>query len=267
MTPSRFQALVALLLDNLFDLATILVAAVLVVRSWLHPFEAKDLPELASWILAVLGLLAVSGLWDRNRRLQRIEKLAEESRDLVARRLSGKIKAEDFFLTDRTVPEKTLTTTATVDFAGLSLVRTTREYVNVLSQRLVAGATIRIIVLDPAIDTVLAESALRSAGDTNAAFWRSRIESAVAIVQVIAKTPGSKGQLQLGFLPYIPSFGMIMIDAGTAHGICHVELYHHKSHEANPTFELHADTDSYWYAFFKNQYEILWSSCRVQSLP
>lgn len=87
METSRFQKSVEFLLDNLFDISTIFVAGYLVIRHQIKPFTSSDVGELATWILAVLGLIAVSGLWDRNRRLHRIEKLSQEVRELVLRHL------------------------------------------------------------------------------------------------------------------------------------------------------------------------------------
>jgi len=267
MQPSRFQAFIEYLLDNLFDIVTIVVAGYLVIRHQIRPFAPSDIAELATWILAVLGLIAVSGLWDRNRRLHRIEKLSEESRDLVLRRLSGKVRAGDFFLSERQLSDKTFASATTIFLSGITLTRTTREYMYALGQRLIAGAYVRIIIVDPTVDSVLHEFALRSMGDTTAEYWRSRLQTVETVIDAIAKTPGSKGKLEIGYLPYTPSFGFVMIDPDEPHGFCFVELYHHKSAEPNPTFELQASDDSFWYGFFRRQYEILWNSCRVEQLP
>jgi len=58
------QKILVTTLDNLFDLATIVVAAILVVRYQLTPPLQQDVPDIIVGILAVLGLMAVSGLWE-----------------------------------------------------------------------------------------------------------------------------------------------------------------------------------------------------------
>ena len=58
------------ILENLPDLITILVAAVLVVRYLVRPPASADIAEILTWILAVLALLALSALWERNRRMR-----------------------------------------------------------------------------------------------------------------------------------------------------------------------------------------------------
>ncbi len=266
MQSFRFQKSVEFLIDNLFDIVTILVAGFLVIRHQIQPFAPTDITDLATWILAVLGLVAVSGLWDRNRRLQRIETLSQESRDLVLRHLGSKVRAGDFFLSEGHISRQTFASANTIFLSGMTLTRTTREYMHVLGQRLVAGASIRLVILEHE-DSLLQELASRSFGETTVEYWGNRLETVETMIDVIAKTPGSTGKMELGFLPYIPSFGFIMVDPDEPHGVCFAELYHHKSAESNPTFELRASDDAYWYRFFREQFEILWSSCRIETLP
>lgn len=266
MKPSRFQAFVEYLLDNLFDIVTIMMAGYLVIRHQVRPFAPSDIAELATWILAVLGLIAVSGLWDRNRRLQRIEKLSEESRDLVWRRLSGKVRAGDFFLPERRLSDQSFASATTIFLSGMTLTRTTREYAHVLSKRLAAGAYIRIIIVEPT-DMILRQLSLRSTGPGTSDYWHNRLQAVDALIHALAKMPDNKGKLELGYLPYLPSFGLVMIDPGESHGFCFVEIYQHKSAEPNPTFELRATDDPLWYKFFRQQFEILWKSCRIETLP
>ena len=253
------------ILDNLFDVATVLIAGYIVIRHQIKPFAASDIAELATWILAVLGLIAVSGIWERNRRLTRIEKLSEESRDLVLRRLSGRARSSDFFISGKNITDSTFSSAMNIYVSGMTLTRMTREYMEPWGKRLVAGASIRIMILDSSKKDLLEELALRSAGTTTVEYWRNRLQTVETLVEIIAKTQGSKGKVELGRLPFIPSFGFTIADPDEQHGVCYVEIYHHKSAKPNPTFELSATKDSDWYKFFREQYEILWDSCRVQS--
>jgi hypothetical protein len=266
MHPPRFQKFVEFLIDNLFDIATIVVAGFIVVRYEIRPPTQADIPELATWILAVLGLTAVSGLWDRNRRLNRIEKLSEEGRDLAVRHLSGRVRAADFFRTKRELPEQALASATTIFLSGVTLTRTTRECMHILSQRLVAGAYIRIMIADPSIDAVLRELALRD-GDLTAEEYRTRLQAVQAVIGAIAETPESKGTVEVGYLPNAPIFGLVVLNPDQPHGVCLVEFYHHRSAVPTATFELQAADDPFWYKFFRQQYEILWGTCRIERLP
>jgi hypothetical protein len=266
MQSSRFQAFVEYLLDNLFDIVTILIAGYLVIRHQVQPFGPNDITELATRILAVLGLIAVSGLWERNRRLRRIEKLSEKSCELALRYVSSKVHAGDFFLPKRRLSDQTFASANTIFLSGITLTRTTREYMHILGQRLVAGAYVRIMITDPSIDSVLRELALRD-GDETGEQYRTRLQTVETVINIIAQTPGNKGTVEIGYLPYVPTFGSVMIDPDEPHGFCIVELYHHRSTEPNATFEVRASDDPLWYKFYRQQYEILWKSCRVEKLP
>jgi hypothetical protein len=252
-------------LDNLFDIATIIIAGYLVIRHQVQPFGPGDITELATWILAVLGLLAVSGLWDRNRRLHRIEKLAEESRDLVSRHTSGQVRARDFFLTDQELsdlPEDTFSSASTIFLSGMTLRRSIRTYMDILERRLSADATIHVIIIDANAETVLKELTLRSSGKTVSEDWLTRLKTTETDLRTIADEIEGNGKrkFEVRHLPFIPSFGIFLIDPYEPHGSCYVELYHHRSSKANPAFKLKASDDPFWYEFFRRQYELLWES-------
>lgn len=267
-SPSQvsFRRIVEFILDNLFDLVTIGIAAYLVIHYQVFPATEGDLPTITTWILGVLGLLAVSGIWDRKRRLQRIENLVEESRNLIQHRLSGHVQANDFFLKENTITNKTFEAAHTIIICGFALTRTAREYNSILAQRLVAGASIRVMMIDPKREAVLAEASLKSL-NAPAAHWRSRLEVTETALDAIAQTPGAKGKFEVGYLPYTPAFGFTMIDPDEPYGSTYIEMYHHKSVEFNATFELKASDDAYWFDFFHRQAKVLWQDCRVETLP
>jgi hypothetical protein len=54
-----------------------------------------------------------------------------------------------------------------------------------------------------------------------------------------------------------------MIDPGKASGEVQVELYTHgRNTQERPHFVLTQDTDSYWYDFFRREFELVWESSR-----
>jgi hypothetical protein len=150
--------------------------------------------------------------------------------------------------------------------SGFTLARTTREYLNILERCLTTGSDVQIMILE-ATDALLDECVKRSEGRSTPDHWRKRLASTESLVNLIAKTPDISGHLELGQLPYIPSYGMIMVDPDSAHGVIAVELYRHRSSEDNPTFELRAGRDGEWYGFFRRQFDLMWESCRIETLP
>ena len=212
---------------------------------------------ISSVTLAILGLIAIATLKNRHEFGQAIQGLAE---------LRGNARAGDFFLSEKVISDQSFAAADTIFLLGMTLSRTTREYMYVLGQRLIAGANIRIVILDPTMDSLLEQLALRSTGKTSVQYWRSRIEAVQTIIRVIAETPNAKGVLEVGYLPYIPSFGFTTIDPDEPDGLCFVELYHHESAKPNPTFQLRIGTDADWYKFFREQADILWKSCRIEKI-
>jgi hypothetical protein len=266
MRPSRLRALVEYLLDNFFDILTILIAGYLVIRHQVQPFQNDEIAELATWILAVLGLIAVTGLWDRNRRLGRIEALAKESRDLIKHYVDERTHADDFFQPRNEISEQLFTAATTIYITGVTLGGASSAYANILRHRLVAGALIRIILIDPR-DSVLNVLISRSWAEVAPDYYPNRIKSVEAQFEYIARVPGNKGKMEIGHLPFHPSFGLVFIDPDEPHGICYVNIYPHKVPGPQPSFEIRASDDPIWYSFFRQQFDVLWSSCRIETIP
>ena len=101
----------------------------------------------------------------------------------------------------------------------------------------------------------------RSYGARPKEWWRDRIRQTEGHIEDIPNADNLRGSLKIGYLPYFPSFGMWLIDPDKPHGRIHVELYHHRTPEVNPKFFLYATEDSYWYNFFRKQFDLLWESC------
>lgn len=174
-----------------------------------------------------------------------------------------RVSAGELLVTKPRIPEGLMAHANVLCFSGYTLSRTVRDYLRQIDQCLVAGGEVKVIIIDDEVH-LLEECVRRSQGRTSASHWRKRLESTESLVEVTAGTPDLVGKIELGRLPYLPSFGFLMVDPDTEHGVIVVELYHHRSAEENPTFELRPERDGEWYDFFRRQYEILWESCRVQ---
>jgi len=61
--PLWFQNAVDYFLDNVFDILTIAATAYVVIRHQFKPYGLNDMAHLATWILAILGFIAVSGCY------------------------------------------------------------------------------------------------------------------------------------------------------------------------------------------------------------
>lgn len=260
--PKWQQELANYLLDNVFDFLTIAASVYVVIRHQFTPYGPNDIAELATWILGILGLLSVSGLWERHRRLRNIEEISIQTNEMVSRKLSGQVHAQDFFWEGgKKVTSQDLAQANDIYIVGMILNRAIRDNLAILGDKLAAGASLKIIILDCANDSLMKVMPFRSYGTKTSEWWRSRIQQTIGHIEDIPNTEKPLGSLSVGELPYFPSFGMWLIDPDKPHGQIIVEIYHHRTADPNPTFKLHATDDSYWYGFFRKQFDLLWQSC------
>lgn len=250
------------ILDNLFDFLTIAAAAYVVIRHQFKPYGTGDIAELATWILGVLGLLAVSGLWERHRQLRNIQEISVRTNNIVTRKLSGQVSAKDFFWdSEKKISSQDIANATDIYIVGMILNRTVRDHLATFGDRVAEGANLKFIIVDPDDEAIMKIMPLRSYGTKPSEWWRNRIQQTIGHIEDIPNIEKPKGSINIGLLPYFPSFGMWLIDPDQPNGQIIVEIYHHRTAETNPTFLLKASNDSYWYGFFKNQFDLLWKSC------
>jgi len=210
--------------------------------------------------LAVLALLAVSGLATRHQSEEagcRLEQLAAN--------LSGEVPADRFLKTRMPALDEDVATAADICLVGVTLTRTVRDLLPVLDRRLRKGASIRVLVID--VDSpARAEAVARSRSADSPDFYQNRIRSTIDLLGVLTSAAPDDSALELRVLPYVPTFGMCLVDSAETYGRIHVEIYQHQTIEQNPSFSLRADRDSPWYQLFARQFETLWDSARPYPL-
>jgi hypothetical protein len=182
--------------------------------------------------------------------------------DKLLEKLSKPVRSRDFFWAgDRTITTQDLTQANEIYVVGMVLTRSARNHMATLNQRLTAGANLRFIILDWKNKALMKIMPYRSFGSHTDEWWKERIRQTEGYIQDILPVQDCPGTLQVGYLPYFPSFGMWLIDPDEPHGRIHVEIYHHRTPDKNPTFSLRADEDAHWYEFFRKQFEMMWESC------
>lgn len=246
-----------------FDFLTIGTAAYIVVRHQIIPYNTSDISDLATAILAVLGLLTVSGLWERQRRLKTIQETITATHALVADKLGQPPRAADFFWDgNRKVTEADFSSAQNIYIVGMVLGRTVRDNMAALDKRVSAGGHLRFVLLNPHDTELMAMMPYRSYGSRDSQWWQNRITQTIGHIEDIVTSDRASGSIQIGLLPFFPSFGMWLIDPNTDTGKIIVEIYHHRTTERNPTFELHPVDDADWYKLFLKQFDLLWDACQ-----
>ncbi|RPJ73857.1 MAG: hypothetical protein EHM20_11560 [Alphaproteobacteria bacterium] len=242
---------------NLEIYLTILISVVISVLSILNVVNTEI---VATITLATLSLLALSTISNREQ-ISSFQKQVAILSTSVDEKVLENIRASSFFLTEQPHFENKLEKAQKIYIAGATLTRTVTNYLGIFEQRLKEGAVIRLIIIDPQSDAVK-QAALRSYGVQSDDFYRDRVKPTIDLLNILASLPELKGKLELRFVPFMPSFGLKLVDPDSTDGNIFVEIYQHKSLEPNPAFMLDVNRDEKWYRFFQNQFEVLWSSSR-----
>lgn len=227
--------------------------------------KPSDISVIAS-VLAVMTFIAVSNL-DRYLKLRHLDIQSERTRVLIEERIVKQIRADAFFKDRLNIDESIFATASSIAVSGITLGNTVRAFVDIFGRRLIAGAKIRIIVVEtdePTLNQLVRRSFGQPVPTTD--YYRKRIESTLTLIQIIAGVTNATGTLQVGFLPYIPSFGITIIDQDTSNGKAFIEVYYHNSEKTPPQFELTASKDPLWFHSFAEQFELMWSQCDVRQI-
>jgi len=216
----------------------------IVVILFLDIFGVASPDILAEITLAVLALMVFGSLNTR------------ESVEELTHKFEQTTSADSYFWQEKVSAEPFLRQAKHIGFVGASLSRTLRDYSNTLEKRLLDGAAVRVILMDPA-STAPDQAVLRSKGIKNRQFY---VDSLRPSLERIGALVNRSETVELGLLPYKPAFGMIVIDPDEPNGIIIVEMYPHHTDSFAPTFELRPNRDPNWYNFFRQQYEELWKS-------
>jgi hypothetical protein len=194
--------------------------------------------------------------------LDAIQQATTETRDLVERRLSGRLHAAEFFGPPNVgVTKQDVHGARQVYVVGMVLDRTMRDMMTAFAELLSEGAELKVVVLDPHDSDIMKILPRRSYGSQNSEWWKQRIEQTVGHIFDIPKNGSAHGSLEIGYLPFFPSFGMILIDPKASNGRVLLEIYHHRTAEENPSFSIQAQIDPFWFDFFQRQFDVLWNSC------
>jgi hypothetical protein len=207
--------------------------------------------------LTTLGLLAVSSLHGRSTLGALTRSVTELGRNLTDRAGADRLLAPSTSGVDLD-----LAAAGDIRALGVTLARTIRNHHGALGQRLDAGATVRIALIAPRAATV-AEAARRSTIADSPAIFEHRLRPTLDLLDDLAeRAAAGPGDLQVRLLDFVPAFGLVAIDADSAHGQVHVDIYSHRCGTPEPTLPLYADRDAHWFRHFVAEFDRVWAAGR-----
>ncbi|MBF9131964.1 hypothetical protein I0C86_23795 [Plantactinospora sp. S1510] len=233
-----------------------IAVTVAVVTAALGVLGVVDSSILAASTLAVLAVMAISGLATRHE----VDGV-RTALNRIAASETGEVAAERFLSSHPPAVDTEIATATDIAIVGITLTRTVRDMLPVLDRRLRAGARVRVVLIDTD-SGANAEAVARSKKADTPEFYRNRVSATLDLLRVLASSGSSESALQIRLLPFVPTFGLLLVDADDVHGRIRVAMYQHRTLEPNPTFGLRADRDAWWYGLFKGQFETMWESAR-----
>jgi hypothetical protein len=248
--------------SNVEIYATTLVSLVLALLS---VFDVVAPPVVAAATLATLALLALSTLGSRHQ-VQDLRRSIDTLTAAVNNAIPDDLPVHRFLAVKAPDLHDELRGADDIRLVGVTLGRTVRDLARSIERRLRAGATVRVVVIDPDGPAPL-DAIERTLGVTSPDLYRPRIKSTIEMLDNLAAESGGTGQIEVRLLPFVPAFGMYLIDPDEPDGRTYVEIYQHRSREPNPCFQLKAERDGHWYKFFANQFDVLWDSARPAPDP
>jgi hypothetical protein len=232
---------------------TIVVAIVVAV---LRVLGLVTVEVVLTTLLGMLSLLAYGALGNRRELVELQASLSQISRVLNLDHSDG-IPADRFLHRDITEFSQHLPEATEVWLLGVTLSRTLARCGAEIGRRLMAGAHIRMIILDPH-GPGLHHAGLRlPTGAEN--YFEERLEGTIKEVKAL-KLHYPQGQLDVRMVPGLPPVALYLLNPRTPQGRVYVEIYATEWQRDHPVICLQARRDGAYYFDYVDQFEKLWAS-------
>jgi hypothetical protein len=144
---------------------------------------------------------------------------------------------------------------------GVTLSRTIRSCLAALERCLVAGGSVRVVIIDP-MGSTTREAARRNSLPDDVGLFEHRLRPTIDLLRYLAARPGTKGRLQVRLASFVPSFGLTLVDSETSHGRLAVDVYSHRPGAREPVLALTAAHDPGWFRHFRAEFDQIWERAR-----
>lgn len=222
------------------DIEAYLTIGVVVAIGLLNLLGVVDSQVVSTATLSILALLAFSFL--RGHRAA-----GPDRTHLPATGLAG--------------PGHTPAAARDIRLVGVSLNRTVRDNVSALQRCLRAGGSVRVVIIDPAGDTP-DEAARRNGLPARTGIFQHRVRPTVDLLRTLVAAPGTPARLEVRGAPFVPAFGLTMVDPDAGHGWLSVDIYSHRPGGREPSLTFTAAHHPRWYEHFRAEFDQIWAQAR-----
>ncbi|PZV09164.1 MAG: hypothetical protein DCF22_18965 [Leptolyngbya sp.] len=258
----RFENIFWFVIDNGPTLLTIGFASYVIALA-----QTSNVPTaiVLQWVLAILGLLAVSELVERLRKIRSIEETTKKTLQVIENKFGERASSDNFFFKRLPRLDTYLEKSSSVCLSGVALQRTIRENIHVLAQLLKDGANVRVVIVNP--DSEAAKQIVGAGINYSLETLKANAQSTITHLSWLSALPESKGNVELKFIDEQPHFNIIAIDPEKETGIIFIEITSQRwVSGSRPRFELTPRRDQYWFSYFKAQFDKIWEDSKVVSL-
>ncbi len=228
-------------LDVIFTIVTIVVTFGVVTYYYVTPATINDIPKISSYILRILVLLTISVFL----RLRQIKKLLDGTK---------KAKVSEVFKFEEELSDLDLSKAKDIIITGIALERSLPELREELIECLNRGAKVNVIIIDSK-DSLLEELNKKHTSGYSIESRRNQLEITKETVKLINDSTTRSGtRINIGYLPYLPSYALTILDPKSPTGLCRVKMFMHNTTK-HPIFTITPQSDPELYTHFIKQYE------------
>ena len=267
-TQSKVREILQRIFDVIEEIVSLLIAGgLLIYTNLIAPSQQGYTSLVLDGILLIVGLIAISNLRDRLYRFRKIQEIIEEThQEIINKTILQSTGPDDFFTGREDSYGDFLSIATSIAISGITLSGTIQTYRAILRERLEAGSQIRIIILDPEANDALRQLVLRSWSNVaTSEYYKGSLKFTSELIENIGNTTKAKGSLEIGYLPFVPSIGITILEREQAASLAFIEIYHHLT-DASPGFFIDATTDPETHLNYQIQFDKMWKVCRTHKI-
>ena len=266
--PSRPKEILHIIFDVIEEIVSLIIAIIILVyTNYIAPSDPNNIVLLLNGVLLVVGLVAISNLRDRLYRFRKIQGAVDKiSLDVQERTIYKSTGPDEFFTGRDESYGEYLSSASSIGISGITLSGTIQTHRLTLQRSLEKGSQIKIIILDPESDDALNQLVLRSwSNSATAEYYKGSLKFISELITNIGNTQQAKGTLEIGYLPFVPSLGMTILENEKLQGVAFIELYHHLT-DSSPGFFIDESKAPNSFQLYHIQFEKMWKKCKIQKI-
>jgi hypothetical protein len=256
-------------LDVIEDLVSIAIAAALLIYGWLVDQEVvKNTPLVLSTIIGILIIMAIGNLRDRRNRFRQMQETVEQTlQEVEGNKIYEVAGADKFFSEGRhEFHNKMIPIASSIAISGITLSGTVGRILDPLKDRLRAGAQVRVMMLDSTADDALRQLVKCSwSKKAKVEKYVAMLENSSDLLKDIGSESGLVGSFEIGYLPFVPSVGITLIESEHKSDTALVEI-HHQLRKCSRGFQVDSSEDPESFQLYREQFELMWKECRTEKI-